>query len=378
MPVASSILVEPESIEVTYHGRFVGTLAQPRRGPVFFEYSDEWLRSGFSISPFSLPLQGGIFRADESMPDGIFGVFHDSLPDDWGRLVVDRKLRTKGLSLDSIGTLAQLSLVGSSGLGALEYHPDTVLPGGETPEDYDELSRECQQLIDSGKSDELDTLYRFGSSSGGARPKVMVDLDGDPWIVKFPTSIDGSDAGLLEYRYALAARDCGIEIPDIRLLPSKIGPGFFAIKRFDRVRQEDGSLEKIHMVSAAALLEASPFDVADYRDLMRLTLRMTNDARDAEQLYRVMCFNVFAGNCDDHLRNFSYLFDENVEAWHLSPAYDLTRNDGFMGEHSTLVNGEDSSITLGDLVAMGAIGGISARKCRAIARQVEEVCSALG
>jgi serine/threonine-protein kinase HipA len=127
-------------------------------------------------------------------------------------------------------------------------------------------------------------------------------------------------------------------------------------------------LRKVHMASAAALLEASPFDTLDYRDLMQLTLQLTCNMADCEQLFRVMCFNVAAGNCDDHARNFSYLFTDG--AWQLSPAYDLTQDEGFLGEHATLVNGKGSDISEADLLAVGAVGGVTARKGREINQQV--------
>ena len=124
------------------------------------------------------------------------------------------------------------------------------------------------------------------------------------------------------------------------------------------------------MASAAALLEVSPFDVVDYRDLMRLTAALTGSVRDTEQLYRVMCFNVLIGNCDDHTRNFSYLYDEGQGTLCFSPAYDLTRDNGFLGEHSTLVNGRAADIGVSDLVFVGTEGGVSAHACRTIAREM--------
>ena len=96
--------------------------------------------------------------------------------------------------------------------------------------------------------------------------------------------------------------------------------GYFGIKRFDR---ENG--KKVHMVSVSGLLETSHrLPNLDYNILMKLTLELTKNYQDIEQLYRLMCFNVFAHNRDDHSKNFSFLYDENKKEWHLSPAYDLT------------------------------------------------------
>ena len=374
--VALDRLSDLTSITVFYRGRLVGTLARPSAsGATYFQYSDEWLRDGFSISPLSLPLEQRVFRTDGSEPDQLFGVFSDSLPDDWGRLVMERRLEAEGIDSARVTEFSRLALVGKTGLGALEYEPGTALSSDGYSPDLDTLSLQCQEILDSGSADALDAIYRLGGSSGGARPKVMVDIDGEPWIVKFPSRLDGMDSGVREYRFALVASDCGIKMAEVRLLHSNICPGFFATKRFDRCRRVDGSLEKIHMASAAALLEASPFDVVDYCDLMLLSMRITGSVAHSEQLFRVMCFNVLAGNCDDHSRNFSFLYDEAAGEWHLAPAYDLTRDDGFLGEHTTLVNGKSRGIEDDDLVAVGLAGGLSVRRCRAIVKDITDVVS---
>ncbi|MBQ9058430.1 MAG: type II toxin-antitoxin system HipA family toxin [Atopobiaceae bacterium] len=360
-------------IDVKYHGRHVGVLAQSSDSQAcYFEYTDEWLHHGFSISSISLPLEKRVYKSSSSLPEGIFGVFRDSLPDDWGRLVVDRQLTAAGINPSQLSQLSRLSLVGDTGLGALEYFPSYQVYEEDARIDYDVLARECQSLMEMHDIEQLDVLFRYGRSSGGARPKVMVDIDDEPWIVKFPTRIDGMNSGLKEYHCALTARKCGIVMEEVRLLPSKECDGYFATKRFDR-KSVGGLLSKMHMTSAAALLEASPFDVMDYRDLMKLSLTLTNSVSSSEQLFRVMCFNVFAGNCDDHSRNFSFIYDENTREWSLSPAYDLTIDDGFMGEHSTLVNGKGSDIELEDLVKVGMFGGISSRKCNEIVREIKSI-----
>ena len=144
----------------------------------------------------------------------------------------------------------------------------------------------------------------------------------------------------MEYEYALCARDCGIDVPEVRLLPSGECPGYFAVKRFDRVGAGDGTQLKVHMASAAGLLETSHrIPNLDYMQLMRLTQVLANDAAQLRELYRRMCFNVFAHNRDDHSKNFAYLHGETGE-WRLSPAFDLTYSNSIGGEHVTTVAGE--------------------------------------
>ena len=90
---------------------------------IFFEYAPEFLASGIEISPFKLPLKSGIFEDEKRTFDGLFGVFNDSLPDGWGCLLLDRKLRKRGLSFQEISPLHRLSMIGRDPMGALEYEP---------------------------------------------------------------------------------------------------------------------------------------------------------------------------------------------------------------------------------------------------------------
>ena len=92
-----------------------------------FEYHDEWLAHGFSISPLSLPLEKRLFVAAPRPLEGLFGVFDDSLPDGWGRLLVDRMFREHGVDTFVVTPLTRLAIVGSSGMGALEYEPELTL-----------------------------------------------------------------------------------------------------------------------------------------------------------------------------------------------------------------------------------------------------------
>ena len=89
-------------------------------------------------------------------------------------------------------------------------------------------------------------------------------------------------------------------------------------------------------------------------------------------MYRLMCFNVFIGNRDDHAKNFSYLYDRSRQAWRLSPGYDLTENPGINGEHTTSVNGKGKNITIADLASVGVKAGISRARCIAIANEMQD------
>ena len=108
-----------KKINVLYDERLVGTIAEISNRKTAFEYSDEWLETGFSISPFSLPLKKQVFIPGKDYFDGLFGVFADSLPDAWGRLLLERLLKQKGKELYDYTMLDRLAIVGKSGMGAL-------------------------------------------------------------------------------------------------------------------------------------------------------------------------------------------------------------------------------------------------------------------
>lgn len=361
-----------DSLRVALDGREVGTLAMTPDGLAAFEYGPEWLEEGFALNPFSLPLRKQVFVAKRRPLDGLFGVFSDSLPDGWGRLLVDRFLRSQGIDPFEVSFMERLAIVGDSGMGVLEYEPRFPLPAGDDKLTFDELAEECARVLKTDNSEDLDTLFAMGGSSGGARPKVFTEIDGEGWIVKFPSSHDPQDIGAQEFRFSQMAAGCGIEMSETRLLPSEICEGYFATKRFDRVEADDHPVRRLHMVSAGGLLETSHrIPNLDYDQLLRLTLQLTGDMSEVERMFRLMVFNVAIGNRDDHAKNFSFLFDG--ERWRLSPAYDLTSNPGMNGEHATTVNGKGCDIEVSDMTEVGKRAGIKASKTRSI---VDDVMSA--
>lgn len=105
-------------------------MALYRKHLAAFQYSEEWIADGFSISPFSLPLGKKVFVPQILPFDGIFGVFEDSLPDGWGRLLVDRQLLKHNINPIETESLDRLAIVGSLGMGALQYVPEFDLAGG--------------------------------------------------------------------------------------------------------------------------------------------------------------------------------------------------------------------------------------------------------
>lgn len=177
-------------LKVFYNDKLVGTLAKTPDRLVAFEYDSEWLATGFSISPFSLPLQKKVYLPNFEPFDGLFGVFNDSLPDGWGRLLVDRLLLKNKINPSEIDNLNRLAVVQESGMGALTYKPEHRFETPQEESDYDKLAQECSKILESQNSDNLDELFKLGGSSGGARPKILTKIEGVDWIIKFPSSQD--------------------------------------------------------------------------------------------------------------------------------------------------------------------------------------------
>ena len=363
-----------KSLQVFYNEKKVGTLALMKNNIVAFEYDNEWINNGFSISPFSLPLKKQVFIPKIDPFDGLYGVFSDSLPDGWGRLLVDRMLNSQNINPREISQIDRLAIVGETGMGALSYKPEyNLLEDKDYQEDYDNLALSCKKILNTEYSADLDKLFKLGGSSGGARPKILTKIDNEDWIIKFPSSLDDSNIGKLEYLYSVCAKKCKIDIPETKLFPSKISSGYFGIKRFDRKKLSTGTIRKLHMISVSGLLETSHrIPNLDYNDLMQLTLNLTKSFEEVEKLFRLMCFNVFSHNRDDHSKNFSFIYNEDLNKWELSPAYDLTYSYSINGEHATTINGNGVNPSLNDILKVAEKIGLDKKKAEKIAIEIRE------
>ena len=363
----------------------VGRLAINNR-QIYFQYRDSFIEQNLNISPFHLPLKSEVFSFEYNLFEGLGGVFNDSLPDGWGRLLFDRFARASGILPSDITPLDRLTHIGLSGLGALVYEPDHSTSENSNKINLDTLAKQTQEVLDGASDEVLQDLLALNGSSAGARPKALIGLNDDytniihgthdlpkgytPWIVKFSNAQDGSDAGAIEYVYALMARKAGISMPDVHLFEAKKGAGYFAVKRFDR-----NGKERFHMHTACGLLH-SDFRVPslDYEDLIALTSALTKDAREIEKLYQLAVFNVFAHNRDDHSKNSSFLMNQKGE-WKLSPAYDLTFSSGPRGEQSTMVMGEGRNPSVDHLAKLGHEAKLSKARITEIIDQTQTALS---
>jgi len=361
---AGEMFSKPKVINVFLSGKMVGRLALTPENICAFEYEADYLKNGASVSPFYLPLQPGVFIARRDPFAGNFGVFNDSLPDGWGNLLLDRYLASKNINPSELSILDRLSLVGTSGMGALEYFPDNSYPSINSYPDLNFLASEAGRILnqrDTGES--LDTLYILGGSSGGARPKVLLNISGEEWIIKFRSSSDPMNIGQIEYEYSLLAKECGITMPETGLFEGK----YFGVKRFDREGKE-----KIHMVSAAGLLNADYRNPSlDYQSLLTACFKLTGNIEEVYKLFRLMVFNVLIKNRDDHAKNFSFLLKNG--SWMLSPGYDLLPSNGFNGFHTTTIAGQGDP-KYADIEKVAEALKLNGKRYREIYELVNEKC----
>ncbi len=362
------MIFTPQNLVYVYYHRsgarqFIGRLLLKSR-QIFFEYDVAFIKSGLELSPFKLPLKTGVISSTDRTFEGLFGVFNDSLPDGWGRLLLDRKLMNLGVNPGSLSSLDRLCLVGSHGMGALSYEPESRESSVTLVTDLDEIDYEIQQTFE--ENDEyVDNLLALGGSSAGARPKVLLRIENEDWLIKFRSSLDSKDISNVEYAYHVMADRAGLDVPDAKLFPSKKGSGFFGVKRFDRKNSQ-----RIHMHTMAGLLHADHQELSlDYETVIKATLYLTRDVRQCETQFRNAVFNVLSHNRDDHAKNFSFLMDEEG-TWSVSPAYDLTFSSGPAGEHSTMIMGEGKNPKREQLLELAAIGNIKKDKALEIIAQV--------
>lgn len=361
--------------------RKVGRLAaQDRR--ILFEYDPAFLEAGLNISPFHLPVRQGVATADAGIFDGLFGVFNDSLPDGWGRLLLDRAVEKLGVMRGELTPLDRLAHVGLHGMGALSYEPDLGAADNEpTTLQLDRLAREAASVLAGEQGPVIEKLLKLNGASAGARPKVMAQVSADKkklvhgparlpdgfahWMIKFPSTNDSADIGAIEYAYSRMADDAGLDMPETHLFGAK-KKRYFGIKRFDR----DGD-RRIHMHSLSGLVHADHRTPSvDYDTLLKVTQALTRDVREAEKAFRLACFNVLAHNRDDHSKNFSFLLDDATGVWTLAPAYDLTFSFGPNGEQSMMVMGEGRAPAAEHLRALAKKHGL--RNGETILGQVQE------
>ncbi len=361
------MIKDVKKLLVKYNGREVGILSQIDGGEIAFQYSEGWIQNGFSISPFSLPLSREVYIQKKPTFGGLYGVFHDSLPDGWGELLMARMLQKQGIDYRLISPLTKLTLVGDNGLGGLTYEPSQA-EKREFGFELDSLARQVDEVLNDGAlSEDFDRILYLGGSSGGARPKAHIKEGNDEWIVKFPCRIDTENVGEKEYEMNLLAQKCGIDVNEFRLFPSKSCSGYFGAKRFDR---KNG--KRIHMISLSSILETTHrIPNLDYMHLFQVVNEICANKDNLYEAYARMCFNAIFENKDDHGKNFAFIYDEEQNSYRLSPFYDVTRTTEKV-EHEMTVLGVGNP-TDKDLFAIAKEMKLSQKRCKEILAIIKDI-----
>jgi serine/threonine-protein kinase HipA len=336
-------------------------VAQRVRGKeVFsFEYHEGWLGSDQPILHLDPNL--GYYKGKQYLPDGKnnFGLFLDSAPDRWGKLLMRRReaLQAKLDGREENVLFESDYLMGvfdGHRMGGLRFKLDQdgefvnnqkkmATPPWTSLRELEYASLQLEK-DDATKDPQytkwLGMLMAPGSSLGGARPKASVlDEKDNLWIAKFPSSIDDKNIGAWEMVLHKLANDCGIQVQDARLLQFSGKHHTFLSKRFDRINHK-----RIHFASAMTLLgyqDGTDFhDGLSYLDIAAFIIQHGSSVKaDLEQLWRRVVFNILVSNADDHLRNHGFILTDN--GWQLSPAYDMNPNE--MGNGLTLNISENSN-----------------------------------
>jgi serine/threonine-protein kinase HipA len=303
-----------------------------------FEYDQEWLQEEFAqvIDP-DLELYSGLHYLNDVKSN--FGVFLDSSPDRWGRILMRRReaalARIEGKREAHLyETDYLLGVYDGHRMGGLRFKMST---DGPFLDDNKEMAtppwasiRELEQislrLEDENAMDDpeylkwLAMLVAPGSSLGGARPKAsIVDEQGHLWIAKFPSGNDQFNVGAWEIVAYEMAKAAGINMAACRAQQFSGKHHTFLSKRFDRTF--DG--KRVHFASAMTMLGfVDGQDGASYLDIVDfLTTHGGNVEADLEELWRRIIYNISVSNTDDHLRNHGFIL--KPEGWVLSPAYDI-------------------------------------------------------
>ncbi len=347
--------------------RTVGALRLVSGGKgVSLQYDKEWLASGFAISE-DLPLADTEFlppgRLFADAPRAV-GAVDDARPDRWGEKVIRFVDKPQRLSL-----MEYLYYAGDERFGALgvstsaqRYEPR---PGGPLPrlQDAQHLSEVVAKIEAAEPLTALEAriIAGGGSPMGGAKPKALIDIDGESWVIKFFNN-EPVDTPLIEHATMTLAARAGITVAQTQLIPL-VGFNAVAIRRFDRARKH-----RIHSISAGTAIRAATTSGEEpqmgYPELARILRRVgvAQDGvnqRDARELFRRMVFNILMDNTDDHEKNHALLVVNPYDngKLKLAPAYDVLPTHSGQGYQEFICgsNGRDSTLdnAMSECVAFG-------------------------
>ena len=403
-----------DAVRVKYHEHDVGAVSfNTETNSGSFEFEPRFIRTGIELSPIKMPLSQKVYsfpEIDYAAFKGLPGMIADSLPDDFGNIVLNAWIASQGESTANITPLQRLKYTGKRGMGALTYHPAARRKNLNTSQhlEIQSLVFIAQEILDKreqfnvtintqGQEDKeaMMALLSVGMSAGGARPKAVLAFNDDftqvrsgqtdapegftHFILKFDgvsehnkdreTFGDPMGYGTMEYVYHLIARACGIDMMPCRLL-NEGNRRHFITQRFDR----NGNVKR-HIQTLNGLAHVSYKKVASYSyaELLSVARELKLSSDDAMQIFRRMVFNVVGRNHDDHSKNFGFMLN-NDHQWQLAPAYDLAYSykpgSPWVNDHWMTLNGKRNNFAREDFYSFKKLSPLFTK--RKIDQIVEE------
>jgi serine/threonine-protein kinase HipA len=348
--------------------RLVGEVALTSNGRgVSLRYGADWLSSGFALSD-DLPLCAETLISTQV--DSAPGALDDARPDRWGERVIRKFIKTPRLSL-----LEFLLFAGGERYGALTVSTDFdhCLPweAGPMPNlaSLPEMQDAIHMVLANQEVPELQRrLVVPGGSLGGARPKSLVEIDGEPWIVKFAEDTD-FDMPMAEHAAMTLAAKAGIDVAPTQAIP--VGKAHaVAVKRFDRLPGQ-----RLHAMSAHVALRAAglPMSYPELSQIMRRISPYQEIGRMQQQLYRRMVFNILIDNTDDHEKNHALLRNPITGEYTLSPAFDVLPTLQGLGYQGMEVGVSGHESTVANALSRSRDFGLPEKLARGIIREVATV-----
>ena len=344
--------------------RPVGELGLAAAGrAVSLRYAPDWLRSGFALSQ-DLPLSGDLFVPGEK--DCAAGAVDDARPDRWGERVIRKFEATSRLSI-----LEFLFFAGDDRYGALgvSQRSDRYEPRRHGPAPHLASLQEMAEVVRKVLANESvperqRRLVQPGASLGGARPKSLINIDDEPWLVKFSEG-EELDTPLIEHATMTLASTCGVEVAATRAL--QVGANHaLAVRRFDRA----GAARR-HAVSAHVALRAAGEDYG-YPQLAQLLRRLAPAEAirsQQEQLFRRMVFNILMDNTDDHEKNHALLRQADGH-YLLSPAFDMVPSAQGLSYQAMQVGDQATESTLVNALSQARQFGLKPDAARTVIQEV--------
>lgn len=352
-----------------------GTLELQASGGLF-RYAPQWLEQAWAypLDPVNLPLSPRVYTTRSRT--GVFGVFSDAGPDDWGTRVM-----LHGHSRLPANELERLLATNGHGAGTLRFSLSRTRPKQSSVPSMallDELEQAARHLAQNEPvSDQALQILLPGSSMGGARPKVSLrDDNGAEYIAKFSMLGDIYDVPRVEHATLRLAAACGIRVADshVHQLTQR---SVLMVRRFDRSPDDP-----VHFISAHSLFNQDRVrprpdalhDPCSYPALARILRTHGRSMEECRELYRRLLFNILMGNTDDHAKNHALLYHIRQKQWALSPAYDLLPIISGSTEHALGIGNSGRQGTIDNALSACHAFGLDETSAQEMIRDVSQIC----